>query len=457
MVPLRIGVGVSLALATTMLATTKQAYAAGFAIREQSSVAQGNAFAGATAGAEDISYMFFNPAALARFDDYQAHASLSYIIPKAEFKDGDASTVEGVDINGTDNSDDIAEDALVPALYLSAPVVSGVQFGLGITAPFGLVTDNEDGWIGRYHALKSDLTTIDINPTLAIQASPQFSFGLGLRVQYADLELTNAIDFGTIGSVVGQQTGNADLVAISQPTQQDGEAKVELDDWGVGYNLGFLYEPTEHTRFGVAYRSEIDHDASGDAEFDLGTSGVGTAISQGSGQFVDTGASLSVSTPATLSFGAHHDLSDSVAIMGEVAWTDWSSFDELRVQFDNPAQEDSVTEEEWNDSFFVAAGASYRLLPNLTLRGGIAYDESPIPDEFRTPRVAGNDRYWVSLGGDYQPWSGLSLSASYTHIFVDDGDLDLQATDEGNTFRGNLSGTYENEIDIITLSGTIHF
>jgi long-chain fatty acid transport protein len=376
---------------------------------------------------------------------------LSYIIPEAKFKDGQASTIQGVEITGTDNSGDIADDALVPALYLSAPVASGVQFGLGITAPFGLVTDNEDGWIGRYHALKSDLTTVDINPTLAIQASPTFSFGLGLRAQYADLELTNAIDFGTIAAL----SRNPDLEAIAQPTEQDGEAKVELDDWGFGYNLGFLYEPTEQTRFGLAYRSAIDHDATGDAEFDLGESGVGAAIARG-GLFVDTGASLSVSTPASLSFGAHHDLNDSVAIMGEVAWTDWSTFDELRVQFDNE-QGDSVTEEDWDDSFFVAAGASYQALPNLKIRGGIAYDESPIPDNTRTPRVAGNDRYWVSLGADYQPWSGLSFSASYTHIFVDDGDIDLPATDEGNTFRGNLSGTYENQIDIITLSGTIHF
>lgn len=452
MVPYRIGVGVSLAIATTIIVTTNQVHAAGFAIREQSSVAQGNAFAGATAGAEDISYMFFNPAAIALFDDYQAHVSLSYIIPEAEFENGEASTIQGVDITGTDNSGDIADDALVPALYLSAPIVPGVQFGLGVTAPFGLVTDNEDGWVGRYHALRSDLTTININPALAIQASPKFSFGLGLRVQYADLELTNAIDFGTIAAL----SGNPELEAIAQPTQQDGEARVELDDWAVGYNLGFLYQPTDHTRFGFAYQSEIDHDASGDAEFDLGTSGVGAGISQATGLFVDTGASLSVSTPETLSLGAFHELSDRVDIMGEVAWTNWSAFDELRVEFDN-AQADSVTEEEWNDSFFVAIGASYQVLPNLKLRGGIAYDESPIPDEFRTPRVAGNDRYWVSLGGDYQPWNGISLSASYSHIFVDDGDIDLQATDEGNTFRGDLSGTYENQIDIITLSGTIHF
>lgn len=445
--------GLPITLVSSVGLLERQAEAAGFAIREQSSVAQGNAFAGATAGGEDISYMFFNPAALARFDDYKSHLSLSYIIPEAKFKDGEASTIEGTEITGSDNSGDIGDDALVPALYLSAPLAEDVQFGLGITAPFGLVTDNEDGWIGRYHALRSDLATVDINPAIAIKASPMLSFGLGMRVQYADLELSNAIDFGTIGAT----SGDAALEAVSLPTQQDGEAHVELDDWGVGFNLGFLLQPTEDTRFGFAYRSAIDHDAEGDAEFDLGTSGVGAAISGATGQFVDTGASLDVSTPASFSLGAHHEITSDFAIMGEVVWTDWSSFDELRVEFDNEAQADSVTEEEWEDSFFVAVGATYKMRPDLTLRGGVAYDESPIPDEFRTPRVAGNDRYWLSVGADYMPLNGVSLGASYTHIFVDDGDIDLDATDEGNAFRGNLSGTYENQIDIITLSATVHF
>ncbi len=445
--------GVPVTLLPLVILSDRQAEAAGFAIREQSSVAQGNAFAGSTAGGDDISYMFFNPAALARFDDYHAHLSLSYIIPESKFRDGEASTIEGVEIDGSDNSGDVGDDALVPSLYFAAPLAKDVQFGLGITAPFGLVTDNEDGWIGRYHALKSDLKTIDINPAIAIKASPMLSFGLGMRVQYADLELTNAIDFGTIGAT----SGDAALEAISVPTAQDGEAGVELDDWGIGFNLGFLLQPTKATRIGLAYRSAIDHDANGDAEFDLGTSGVGAAISGATGQFVDTGASLDVSTPASLSLGVYHDLTDDFAIMGEVVWTDWSSFDELRVEFDNDAQADSVTEENWNDSFFIAAGATYKISPDLTLRGGVAYDESPIPDEFRTPRVAGNDRYWVSVGADYAASKGVSLSASFTHIFVDDGDIDLQATDEGNTFRGDLSGSYENQIDIFTLSATIRF
>ena len=47
----------------TILAVAN-AQAAGFHLREQSASAQGNAYAGATAGAENISYTYFNAAGL---------------------------------------------------------------------------------------------------------------------------------------------------------------------------------------------------------------------------------------------------------------------------------------------------------------------------------------------------------------------------------------------------------
>ncbi|MGI9434768.1 MAG: OmpP1/FadL family transporter [Geminicoccaceae bacterium] len=428
----------------------EQAHAAGFAIREQSSTAQANSFAGATAAAEDISYMFFNPAALARHGGSQGHASLSYILPESKFKDGQASIAGGaVDIGGTDNAGDIGKDALVPALYLSTALPEGVTFGLGVTAPFGLTTENEEGWIGRYHALDSELKTINVNPAIAFQAGDALAFGLGVQIQYVDTRLTNAIDFGTIGA--GQNIPGA------APTAQDGSVKLEADDWGYGFNAGFLFSPTERTRFGLAYRSEINHTATGSADFTNDDAGIAAAFNQ-AGLFIDTGVQADVTTPASISGGAYHEYGDQFAVMAEVAWTEWSSFQELRVDFDNPAQPDNVTTEDWNNSFFVALGASYKPLPELTISGGIAYDESPIPDDTRTPRVPGSDRYWVSVGGRYDLTSSISLNASYSHIFMDDGTINLvtNGADE-NAARGNLSGVYESQIDIFTVSGTIRF
>ncbi|MGI9488607.1 MAG: OmpP1/FadL family transporter, partial [Geminicoccaceae bacterium] len=356
----------------------------------------------------------------------------------------------GAPISGEANSGDIGEDALVPAIYVSTEIVDRLTVGLGLNAPFGLTTENDDGWIGRYHALDSELTTVNINPAVAIRASDKFSFGFGVQVQYVDTELTNAVDIGSIGASQG--------VPGAIPAAQDGEIELEADDWGLGFNLGALFTPSESTRFGLAFRSEIDHRADGSADFDNGASGTVGDILNANGLLLDTGASAEVTTPATISAGAYHEYENGLALMAEVAWTDWSSFDELRVEFDNPTQPPNVTTEDWDDSFFVALGARYQLHPDFALSGGIAYDESPIPDETRTPRVPGSDRYWVSVGGEYDLTSGISLNASYTHIFMEDGDIDptTNGLDE-NAARGNLSGRYENQIDIFTLSGTIRF
>ena len=433
------------------LVAAEQAHSAGFAIREQSSTAQGNAFAGATAAASDISYMFFNPAALALHQGNQAQLSLSYISPEAEFRDGEASIAGGaVAIGGTDNAGDIGDDALVPAIYLSSELADGVTFGLGLTAPFGLTTDNEDGWIGRYHALRSELTTVNINPAIGIRATEKFSFGLGVQIQYVDTELTNAVDFGTIGASQG--------VPGSVPTAQDGDVELGANDWGFGFNVGALYMPSEKTRFGLALRSEIDHTARGSADFTNDDAGIAEALNTTTGLFADTGAQADVTTPMTISAGAYHEFDNGLSLLAESAWTEWSTFEELRVEFDNPVQPDNVTTEDWESSWFVALGARYQLTPSFKLNAGIAYDESPIPDETRTPRVPGSDRYWVSFGGEYDVTSNISLNASYTHVFMEDGDINLvtNGADE-NATRGNLSGRFQNQIDIITIGGTIHF
>jgi long-chain fatty acid transport protein len=436
--------------AVAVLMTSQHALAAGFAVREQSATAQANAFAGATAAAKDISYMFFNPAALALQDGHQAQASLSYILPESKFRDGEASIAGGaVAITGTDNSGDIGEDALVPAAYLSTELTDGLNVGISMNAPFGLTTENEEGWIGRYHALDSELLSININPTVAIKASDKFAFGLGAQIQYIDTRLTNAVDIGTIGAGAG--------VPGAVPTAQDGFVELEADDWGIGYTIGGIYSPNENTRFGVAFRSEIDHRAVGQADFANDDAGIGAALNAG-GLLLDSGITAEVTTPATLSAGAYHEYDNGLAVMAEVAWTQWSVFEELRIEFDNPAQPDNVTTEDWDDSFFVALGASYKLTDDITLNGGVAFDESPIPDETRTPRVPGSDRYWVAFGGEYELSNSISLSANYTHIFMEDADIDLvtNGADE-NAARGNLSGRYENQIDIITVGGTIRF
>lgn len=428
------------------------ALASGYQLREQSTTAQGNAFAGAAAGGEDISVMFFNPASMTQFSGNQAALHLSYISPKAEIDDAAASTVLGTPISGSSSTNDIAEDAALPSIYAMWQPSEDWRVGLSLNAPFGLATSYDRSWVGRYQAVRSELKTINVSPQVAWQATPWLSLGAGVQAQYADATLSNSIDFGTIGRAAGISSG------IPGSHAQDGFTQVEGDDWGYGYTLGAVLEPRDGTQIGLSYRSQVKHTLKGDAEFDLGTSGIGSALATATGAFRNTGARASVTTPAMVSLGVRQRITSEWTVMGELDWTEWSVFDELRIEFDNPAQADSVTDEKWEDTWFAALGATYKPAETpWTFRFGVAHDQAPLNISTRTPRIPDADRYWVSTGVSYDPTPWLSIGAAYTHIFVDGADLNLRTSDTGSTFRGNLTGNYDSSIDIVSVSARLRF
>ena len=424
------------------------ANASGYALRDQSATAMGNAFAGATAGADDLSYMFYNPASLARQTGSQIIVGGNAILPNLKIRNGQGSAAVGTPISGNSGGNNAGKNAFVPILYglLDLQQVfdldQNVKFGVGVNVPFGLETDYRDGWTGRYYGLESKIRTISVTPTLAWEVLDGLSVAGGLNVQQVDAKLTNAIDFGSIGRAAG--------IPGSAPTQQDGKAKVSGDDIGYGYNLGILYEPWAGSRVGVAYRSAIHHTLQGDSRFTLDSAGVGAAL-QTTGRFRDGNATADVTTPESISFGVYHELTDQWAIMGESQFTRWSRFKDLTVEFDNPAQPSSVTEHDWDDTWFFAAGATWRPNGAWTVRGGAAFDQSPIPDRTRTPRIPTDDRYLLSFGTSYKPFPNFTVDFSYMHVFSKDGSIDLSASDQGSPFAGNFSGESAMDANVLAL------
>jgi long-chain fatty acid transport protein len=405
---------------TTALVTLVQAPAAGsgFAIREQSASFQGLSFAGVAAGGRDISTMYFNPATLGRHDGIQAHVSVSYIMPKAEFKNGSATDRLSNTVAGG-NGGDIAMDAPVPATY--AMIAAGDwRFGLGVTAPFGLETKQPKDWIGRYHATRSELLTVNINPTVAYRLHDRLTVGAGFVAQYADAKL-----------------GNARLVAPGV----DFQVEVKGDDWDYGYTLGVWGEPLDGTRIGLGYRSQINHSLTGTRT---------TTVPSGFPAQPEVGGRAALQTPQIASFGIQQDLGTSWTLHGTVEWTGWSTFDELLVTFDDGNSD--LTEERWDDTWFFALGTEYRPREDLVLQLGVAYDQGASPDAYRTPRIPDADRAWVSIGADWRPTDWLGVGAAYSHIFVDDGSVDLD-----DPTRGSLRGTFESSVNIFTLHGTLRF
>jgi long-chain fatty acid transport protein len=398
-----------------------EAQASGFAIREQSASFQGLSFAGVAAGGHDISTMYFNPATLGLHDDHQAHLSLSFIVPKARFRDGSGTDPAGAPLTGPLGGN-IADEAFVPAAYTML-ALGDFRFGLGVTAPFGLKTEQPNDWIGRYHATESELVTVNINPTVAYRVTPRVMLGAGFVAQYADATLANI-------ARLPAALGGFDV-----------DAEVTGDDWDFGYTLGLLVEPLDGTRIGIGYRSQINHTITGERR--LSTLG-GTTIGR-------TGGRASVQTPQILSVGVSQDIDREWTVLGTFEWTGWSTFDDLVISFDDGSP-DNVTEQNWRDTFFVALGAEYRPTPELRLQAGVAYDRTPNRDAFRTPRIPDADRTWISLGFDWQPNDWLSVGGGYSHIFVKDGRINLD-----DPQRGSLRGYFDNSVDILSVQGTLRF
>lgn len=415
-----------------MLVTTGSAAGAGYAIVEQSVKRLGTAYAGGTAAADDASTVFYNPAGLTHLTGTQVVAGMHLVLPSARFEDQGSTDFTGGPFGGGDGGDAGALIA-VPNLYFSRKISDSIHLGMGVFSPFGLSTQYDPDWVGRYHAVKSDLISLNINPALAYAVSNKLSLGAGINAQYIKSELSNAIDFGSIFGSLG--------VPGMAPQQNDGSVTFKGDSWSWGYNFGALYRFTEQTRAGVAYRSAISHTLRGDASFS------GVPSFNPTGRFRDAGVSADVRTPDTLSVGLWHSFTGEVAAMGDITWTNWSKLKELRIRFDNPAETDAVTSFGWQDTLRCSLGAIYA--PGAwTFRAGVAYDESPVPDAaLRSPRIPDSDRFWIAGGLGYQVSNSVSVEFGYTHLFLKDAQIRKTAAGE-NLFRGALSGGYENKVDI---------
>jgi len=402
--------------------------AAGFAIKEQSITSLGRAFAGSAAVAEDASTIFFNPAGLTYLERGELDMGLNYIKPQSEFRNegssvpdfGGAGGFSGQPLTGGDGGD-AGHEAFVPNFYLSHPVNDKVSLGLGVSAPFGLVTEYRDDWVGRYFAVKSEMLTVNFNPTIAIKATDKLSLGFGVSAQYIDVKLTQMADLGA---------------RAGAPQAADGKVKLGADDWGYGYNLGIIYQATDSTRVGLSFRSKISHTLEGD----------GTLKDSDGNTLVDDNVEADVDLPETLSLAIHHQINSKWAVSADATLTRWNRFEELNIKSDG-GQLSSLKPEDWENSMRYGLGLSYQHNDKWQFRTGIAYDETPIPSsERRTARIPGTDRKWVAFGASYHYSDNIVIDAAYAHLFMDDPSIN-ETDDSGY----NLRGEYDASVDIVGL------
>jgi len=428
------------------------ANAAGFALIEQNASGMGNAFAGAAAVAEDASTIFFNPAGMSYLPDSQLVVAAHAILPSADFSnDGShrAALTGGLATPGG-NGSDAGDLAFIPNFYYARSVTDNIRLGIGVNAPFGLKTEYSKGWVGRYQAIKSELKTININPSISVKASEQLALGFGISAMRAKADLTNAVDFGTICAAA---LGGCGIGATFQ--QNDGRARLEGDDWGFGWNAGVIFQATPATRLGLAYRSQVHHTLDGTVRF----SNVPAAFALSpllTATFANGNASAKLTTPDSLSASLFHQIDSQWDVLADLTWTRWSKFEQLTATRTSGTIVSTVPEN-WENTLRASVGASYRYNDKLKARIGVAYDESPVPSAFRTPRIPDNDRVWLSLGASYRLTPASSVDAGFTHIFVHDAALDKTTDTSSAALRDVLKGNYDSDVNILSVQYTHSF
>ncbi|MBR2299288.1 MAG: transporter [Alphaproteobacteria bacterium] len=412
----------------TILAAA-QVQAAGYHLREQSAAAQGNAYAGATAGAENLSYAYFNAASITRQKGTNINVGGTYIAPKAEMKN-----VRDAGGHRDPDSHNVVHAAVAPNMAISHQLNDKAFIALALNVPFGMITKYDEAWAGAEHGVTSKITAVTATPMVAYKATDKLSIGAGLQIQYLKAKLTSR-KFAGLPTPYSPRDGY--------------NSTVEGDAVDFGWQISSMYEFNENTRIGLSYRSKIQHKLNGKSKLNpaISNSGLPSILPE----IADQSIYAHLNTPAMFSMGVFHQINEKWSVMAEYQRVFWSCFRDLYIRYKHG---DALVggqgvREKWRDTNFYAIGASYQIDNQWKWRFGLAYDQSAVRMNHRTPRIPDSDRLWYSTGLNYQYNEKLSFDLAYTYIYAHKAHLDTART--GNS-GSHVTAEYTNSVQLFGVS-----
>jgi len=447
-----------------------QAGASGFQLTEQNASGLGNAYAGQAAAAEDASTIFFNPAGLTRIPGVQLVGAANFVILDTHFHDHGSKPASlvaplgGEDGNGGGLS-------VVPSGYVSWEAWHDTAWvGVGVNVPFGLTTEWDNGWMGRFHALKSDIKTVNVNPTVAWKLSDWLSIGAGANWQWITAELSNAVSYSTLLAGVNP----AALPALAgcpgaslTGAGCEGVATVKADTRSWGWNAGAMLSLPTNTRIGASYRSAITHNLEGHVTFSnrpqpTGIPAIDPVIAAINGAVPDGGVRATIKFPDTASVAVSQQIGSSLQLLADYTWTGWSAISNLSI-YRTSGVGLASTPLAFKNSWRVGLGANYQLNDMWKVRGGFAYDKTPVQDAFRTPRLPDQDRTWLAGGAQWAFSRQGAIDVGLAYLFVKNASSNLPSIDPSQppgftpTPKGTLVGEYTANVWIASAQARYSF
>ncbi len=405
----------------TATAFAGSAGAAGFQLLEQNASGIGNAYAGSAAVADNASTIFYNPAGMTQLKDREYSVGVTAIQPSFKFTDGGSSVGA---LAGTGNGGDAGQLGFVPNGYLSWAYSPDLKFGLGVGAPFGLMTKYDTPWLGGAQSNSFEIKTYNINPSVAYRVNDTVSIGGGVSWQRLEAEYKRQAG---VTALFGP--GTAALAAATP-------IKLTLDDEAWGWNVGVLFKLAPETKLGLSYRSKLKYDVTGK----IVASGPSAAVNAAA----SSDAKASIELPDTFIASLTHQLNDRWELLGDLSWTGWSSIPKIDVIRTSGAGAGTIAQTldtNFRDAWRVALGGNYKYSDAWKLKLGIAYDQTPVKGATtRLVSLPDNDRLWLSVGAQWKLAKDSTLDFGVAYLYLKDAQIDNNQTATG---RGRVTGTYQ--------------
>ncbi|WP_343525582.1 outer membrane protein transport protein [Sphingomonas sp.] len=386
------------AILSSSFAFAGAAHGQAFYLQEQSTRGQGRAFSGEAADT-GASSLWWNPAAIAGMERGEAVLGASAIIPKGDVVDtgtlivrpGQAARPVGVNAV----SRDPINRGIVPSGAIAVPLNDRVAVGLAVTSPYSFTTEYDGNSWARYSALKTELRTIDIQPSVGIALLDWLRVGGALNVEYMKAELGNA------------------LPNLS-PLQSDGFQRLKGDGWDVGWTAGVQLH-NDWATVGISYKSRIKHTLKGSLE----VGGLQGQFLSPQNRTID-GATAEFYTPAQIIVAGRFRTTDKLTLNAQVVRFTWADFDSIRLG----APINTAIPENYRNSWSLAGGFDYAANDRLTLRAGVQRGITPTQDGNRDARVPDANRWNYSVGGSYKVTPRFTLDSAFSYIDFANASID---------------------------------
>jgi long-chain fatty acid transport protein len=436
-----------------------QADASGFQLRENSVKNLGRANAGTAVANDDASVVVNNPAAMVNLDQSTFQVDATSINLDADFNGG-GTTVFGTPLSGG-NGGDPGDPSVVPALAFVMPVADKFRLGVSVSAPFGLKTEYDADWVGRYNAIKSDVKIVDLTVSGAWAVTDRFSLGVSAIYQHADVTLSNALDFGT-ALCIGASPTNPALTCFNpafpfHPQSADGRIEVKGDDSSWGWIAGAQWRPTDNFSIGYSHHSKIDHTLTGDADFTVPASVAGAL---GPAAPADGAIYAPLTTPTIDTLSARWDVNDAFRLYADIQRTGWDSLQQVAIFRADGSPLGHPEQFHWTNTTYYGVGAEWDFSDAFTLRAGLAHDESPTNDATRDARLPDNTRTLYSIGATWHASAALSVDAAFQRINIDDPTVNVTSPFPGSpspALGSHLTGVYSGHANLFGVAMQYRF